>query len=487
MRVAIFLTYFLFNTLFIYAANITDLEKATVSVAQEVGPAVVSISSIVKQRVVIQRGATPFEGYFNSQFGDSHDQFMQRFFEEFFGPRQFEREFQRQGLGSGVIIDKDGYILTNEHVIGGAASIKVKLSDGRDFDAQLKGADRRSDLAIIKIDAKNLPFAKLGDSSKLEIGRFVMAIGNPFGYAIENPEPTVTLGLISALHRYLPALGKRERSYDDFIQTDAAINPGNSGGPLVNLDGEVIGINTAIITTTGGYQGIGFAIPVNSAKKILDKLIKGEKVLYGWLGVNIQDLNDDLRSYFGTDKKEGVIITKVYKDSPAEKSGLREGDLILTFAEQPIKTSSDLVRLVYSCEVDSKIPVKLIREGKEQIISVLIGKQTEDVTGMQELEEEPGVLSEESEMLEFRGMQVEDINNRLQRQFALSVEQGVVIVEIKEDSLAEKSGLKVGDIIIKMENREIKNKKDFVNITSKIKGTCLIKTQRGYFVLKGKN
>jgi len=238
-----------------------------------------------------------------------------------------------------VIIDKDGYILTNEHVVSDATQVKVKLSDGREFDAETKGVDKRIDLAVIKINAKNLPVAKLGDSDELKIGQWVLAIGNPFGFAIENPEPTVTVGVVSALGRYLPVLGRRDRGYDDFIQTDAAINPGNSGGPLVNLKGEVIGINTAIITTSGGYQGLGFAIPINKAKKVIDKLAKGEKISYGWLGVNIQDLNEDLRNYFGIKEKEGVIVLKVYKDSPAEKGGIKEGDLILSFKSQPVKTT----------------------------------------------------------------------------------------------------------------------------------------------------
>ncbi|MBN3040189.1 MAG: trypsin-like peptidase domain-containing protein, partial [Candidatus Omnitrophica bacterium] len=318
-----------------WSQDMYSMEEATVNVAANVGQSVVSISSVVRERVA---------GRFNlgSPFGDYTNDPFQRFLEEFFG-EGFEREYKSIGLGSGVIIDREGYILTNEHVVSRASEIRVKLSDGREFDAEIKGTDPRSDLAVIKIEADNLVAAKLGDSDNLKIGQWVIAIGNPFGFAIDNPEPTVTIGVISALNRNISDPRKRSGGYVDLIQTDAAINPGNSGGPLVNLQGEIVGINTAIISTSGGYEGIGFATPVNQAKRILSKLIKGEKVLYGWLGVNIQDLNDDLRSYFGIKEKEGVIVLKIYKDSPAESSGLKEGDLILSFNNQSVKATRDLI------------------------------------------------------------------------------------------------------------------------------------------------
>jgi serine protease Do len=456
----------LFSINKLYPYELKGLEEDTVKVASSVGKAVVSISTIVKEKV----GG---RFYFGSPFGGFEDDFFRRFFEEFFGELP-EREFKRMGLGSGVIIDKDGYILTNEHVIDGADEIKVTLPDGREFDAEVKGTDKRSDLAVIKIDAHNLPVAKLGDSDDLKIGEWVLAIGNPFGFAIENPEPTVTVGVISALHRYLPALGRRDRSYDDLIQTDAAINPGNSGGPLVNLDGEVIGINTAIITTSGGYQGLGFAIPINKAKKILSKLIKGEKILYGWLGITIQDLNEDLRSYFGVKEKEGVIVVKVFKDSPAQKAGIEEGDLILSFDGKSVRTTRDLVRMVTSTEVGRKVVMRILRDGKEKEIVVKVGKRPEDIER----------LEEEREGTSFRGMEVEDITSFYQRRFHIREKEGVVIINIEDDSPAEKAGLMVGDVILKIEGKRIKNKEDFIAVVSKIKGNCLIKTNRGYFVVK---
>jgi serine protease Do len=380
------------------------------------------------------------------------------------------------GLGSGVIIDKEGYILTNEHVISGASEVKVKLSDGREFDAQVKGTDKRTDLAVIKIKAERLPAAKLGNSANLKIGQWVIAIGNPFGPYIENPEPTVTVGVISALHRYLPALGRRESSYDDLIQTDAAINPGNSGGPLVNLKGEVIGINTAIITTSGGYQGLGFATPIAKAKRILDKLIKGEKVLYGWLGVNIQDLNEDLRNYFEIKEKEGVIILKIYKDSPAEKGGLKEGDLILAFDNKPVRAIRDLIKMVSSLEVGKRVPIKILRSGKIMVLNIKIGKMPQ---GIEEPEDDP-----KDTKVSFRGMKVDDLNSVYKRRFGIKVNSGVVITDIEDGSAADKSKLSVGDLIVKVEKKIIRNKKDFKAATSRAKKSYLLKTNRGYFVLR---
>ena len=451
-----------------YSQNNQNLEKSIVNVASSVGKAVVSISAVVKEKVGGRFGfGSPFEGLEGDYF--------RGFFEDFFG-EGLEREYKRMGLGSGVIIDREGYILTNEHVISGASEVKVKLSDGREFDAQVKGTDKRTDLAVIKIKAKRLPIAKLGNSANLKIGQWVIAIGNPFGPYIENPEPTVTVGVISALHRYLPALGRREASYDDLIQTDAAINPGNSGGPLVNLKGEIIGINTAIITTSGGYQGLGFATPIAKAKRILDKLIKGEKILYGWLGVNIQDLNDDLRNYFEIKEKEGVIVLKVYKNSPAEKGGLKEGDLILAFDNKPVGAIRDLIKMVSSLEVGKRVPIKILRSGKTMVFNIKIGKMPQDV-------EEPEEYPKDTKA-SFRGMKVDDLNPVYKRRFGIKANSGVVITDIEDGSAADKSKLSVGDLIVKVEKKIIRNKKDFKAATSRIKKSCLLKTNRGYFVLR---
>ncbi len=456
----------------LYAQDGGDLRKATIDVADKVGRSVVSISTVVKEKIGKLYFGSPFEGFGEDNF--------RRFFEEFFGESQ-EREFERRGLGSGVIIDKQGYILTNEHVISGASEVKVQLSDGRDFIAEVKGTDKRSDLAVIKIEANGLPVAKLGDSESLVIGEWVVAIGNPFGPYIDNPEPTVTVGVVSALHRFLPPMGARARGLDDLIQTDAAINPGNSGGPLVNLSGEVVGINTAIITTSGGYQGLGFATPINKAKKVLTKLLKGEKILYGWLGVNIQDLNDDLRNYFGIQEREGVIVLKVYKDSPAEEGGLKEGDLILAFNNQSVGSTKDLVRMVASIEVGETVPIKILRSGKEKALKIKIASMPAELEGMEEAGE-----SEEKTGVGFRGMSVEDITPLYKQKFRIDEEKGVVITDIEEGSLADRSEFRVGDVITKVEDTPIENKEDFKSATAKVKRGCLIKTNRGFRVLKSK-
>jgi len=469
MRIILLTGILMFFGLTAHSQDVYDLQKATIKVAASAGKPVVSISSVTREK------AGP--GYPLNEFSDGY---FRKFFEEFFGEFP-EREYKQFGLGSGVIIDKAGYILTNEHVIDGASEIQVKLSDGREFSGHIKGADKRSDLAIIKIDADNLPAAKLGDSENLQIGSWVLAVGNPFGFAIENSEPTVTVGVVSALHRYVPALGRRERSYDDLIQTDAAINPGNSGGPLVNLDGEVIGINTAMITTSGGYQGLGFAIAVNKAKKIINKLIKGEKILYGWLGVSIQDLNEDLQKYFGIKASEGVIIVKIYPDSPAGKSGLKEGDLILNFNGKPVGATRDLIRMVSFCEVGATASLKIMRDGKEKMANILIAKNPDESEAAEEKEDETVIVDKP----EFRGISVSDITPELKRKFSIRETSGVVVSSLSEGSAAEKSGLIPGDVILKVENKEIKNKVDFIAVTSKIKaGPALFKTNRGFFVVK---
>jgi len=442
----------------------SSLESRTIKVAQVVGKAVVSISTETKQRV---------GGYRRAPFNDFGDEFFGRFFEEFFG-RMPEREFKRQGLGSGVIISPEGYILTNEHVVSDADEIKVRLADGREFNAEIKGKDARSDLAVIKIKADNLPVAELGESDDLKIGQWVLAIGNPFAFAIEGAEPTVTVGVISALHRDLPVLGRRDRNYADLIQTDAAINPGNSGGPLVNMKGQVIGINVAIITTTGGYQGLGFAIPANKAKKILKKLIKGEEILYGWLGVSIQDLNEDLKNYFGLKEKEGVIIVKVFKNSPASKAGLREGDLILTFNGKNIRKVKDLVETVSQENPGEKVKVGILRENKHLNIDVTLGKRPQDLES----------LAEEAGEIGFRGLEVEDITPELSSRYRIVEEGGVVVTYVEPDSPADEAGIIPSDVITNVEGERVLNKQEFLEAIGDLKGDCLIKTSRGFFVIK---
>jgi len=442
------------------------MEDAVINVASTTGKAVVSIST---EHVTKIKGG---RSYFGSPFGD--DDFFNRFFNDYLD-RMPDRSFKQSGLGSGVIIDSEGYILTNEHVINGADKITVKLSDGREFKGEAKGKDLRSDLAIIKIEARNLPVANLGDSDNLKIGQWTVAIGNPFGFAMDNPEPTVTVGVISALHRSLGKVISRERDYADLIQTDAAINPGNSGGPLVNLKGEVIGINVAIFSTSGGYQGIGFAIPINSAKKILSELIAGKKILYGWLGITVQDLTDDMAKYFGLPDKNGILVAKAMENSPAQKAGIKEGDVIKKFGNKNITNLKELLSAVAKTQVGSKVKVLLIRDKKELTAEVQIGERPEN------LEEE---ASPSASVENWRGLEVQDLDSLNSRRFRSETKKGVVVVNIEPNSPADKSGMVPGDIIAEINKQPVKNISDYQKITKDLKGDALIITGRGYFLLK---
>jgi len=446
-----------------------DIQDAVVEVAENVGKSVVSISTeYVRKAPKIRRyrfGGSPFE---ESPFDDFFDDFFKDFFGEL--PKQ-----KQMGLGSGVIIDERGYILTNEHVVSGADKITVALSDGRKFKGEVQGSDPRSDLAIIKIKAKNLPVAKLGNSDDIKIGQWVVAIGNPFGFYLHSSEPTVTVGVISALHRSLPRTPRRDRDYSDLLQTDAAINPGNSGGPLVNLNGEVVGINVAIFSTSGGYQGVGFAIPVNVAERIIGKLIEGKKITYGWLGINIQDLNEDLADYFGLTETEGIIVAKVLSGSPAEEGGLKSGDVIIAFDGKSVKNTRELLKIVGGAEAGKKVRIEVMRQGKKKTVEVKIGERPESI------EEDYREASVDSS---WRGMKVSDITPDVKKRFRLRQEEGVVITDIELDTPASETSLRVGDIIDEIATQAIKNLKDFKKITKDLKGKVLIRTKRGYFIIK---
>ncbi|RUM33590.1 MAG: serine protease, partial [Desulfobulbus sp.] len=328
--------------------------KAFSSVVKKAGPAVVYIGvekSITNQRSMGQ-GQDPF-GMFN-------DPFFQRFFgPQFQHPNVRPREFKQKAAGSGFIISSDGMILTNNHVVEDADTIKVRLADEREFTAKVIGTDPQSDVALIKIDGHNLPTLPLGNSDKLEVGEWVIAIGSPFELS-----QTVTVGVVSAKGR--SRLGIND--YENFIQTDAAINPGNSGGPLLNIHGEAVGINTAIFSRSGGYMGIGFAIPVNMAKNIQKQLQKNGKVTRGWLGVVIQNVNADLAQSFNLDKAEGILISEVADDSPAAKSGLKQGDVILSLNGTPLADVTDLRNKIAMTTPESSLDLQIIRHGHKKTI-----------------------------------------------------------------------------------------------------------------------
>ena len=451
-----------------------SLQDAFVKVSKEAGQAVVSISTEHTERYQTR--------YY--PFAQLEDQFFNEFFNDFFmeGP---EREFKRIGLGSGFIIDKEGYILTNEHVVRGADKITVTLPDGREFKGSLTGSDTYSDLAVIKIEPKGeLPFVKLGDSDNVRIGHWAIAIGNPFAFAVKNPEPTVTVGVVSALHRGLPATDKRTREYSDLIQTDAAINPGNSGGPLVNIYGEVIGINVAIFTLSGGSEGIGFAVPVNAANKILNDLKQGKKVLYGWLGVIIQDMDASLASYFSLSDKSGVLISRIVEASPAEKAGLKAGDIIVSLDDEKLKNTQDLIRTLLKKSIGEKVTLGVIREQKVYTAIVEIGERPEEKPIV--AQKNPEQEAPQKPIKSWRGLEISDITAEIAQRFKLKAGSGVIVAAVQPGSPAENAGIRPGDVIYEINRVPIKGIREYLASINKTSGDVLIGTYRGYVVLKEK-
>ena len=449
------------------------MEDAVINVASAVGKAVVSISTERTEKI---GGARRF--YFRSPFGASpfgEEAPFRKYFEDFFGELP-DREYKQKGLGSGVIIDSRGYILTNQHVIEGADKITVTLPDGRNLKGVIKGQDARSDLAVIQIEAHNLPVATLGDSDNLKIGQWVVAIGNPFAFAIQNPEPTVTAGVISALHRSLGRTLSRERDYNDLIQTDAAINPGNSGGPLVNLKGEIVGINVAIFSTSGGYQGVGFAVPINNAKNIISKLIEGKKITYGWFGVTVQDLTEELAKYFGLPDKNGALVVSVLENSPAQKAGIKESDIIKQFDNKAINNVRELLNAVGKAEVGRKVKVVVIREKKEMVLGVEVGERPEN---LEEVQAKPAG--------KWRGLEVEELTPEVAGQFGAEVKNGVVVVNVEPGSPADEAGIVAGDIIVEINKQTVRNISDYTKITKTVKADALVKLTRGYALIKKGN
>ncbi len=408
-------------------------------------PAVVNINTT---KVVERRGRN--FNFHGSPFpNDQFDEFFNRFFGQ-----QPQRKFKQRSLGSGFIISKDGYILTNNHVVEDADEVKVTLSDERTYDAKVIGTDDRTDLAILKIAVDHdLPIVPLGDSNKLEVGDWVIAIGNPFGL-----ERTVTAGIVSARGRVIGS-----GPYDDFIQTDASINPGNSGGPLFNLQGEVVGINAAIVA---GGQGIGFAIPVNMAKDLLPQLKTG-KVSRGWLGVQIQKVTPELAESFDLDSEKGALIADVVKDSPADKAGLETGDIILSFNGQEVNSMRELPRLVAAVSPETKVKMKVLRRGKVKKLKVVIAKlKGEEKADASRLEEGD---------LDSLGMAVHQITPEFAGQHRLPRDSGVVINRVDPDGLAAEGGLHPGDIVLQVNNNDIETVKDFRQAVKKAEKNKLIR------------
>jgi serine protease Do len=410
-----------------------SLGQAFVEVAKKVQPSVVNITT--EKTITLGPRDRFGEDFFRgSPFED--------FFKGFgFGPREKGKEFrhkQRSG-GSGVIVNKEGYILTNNHVVEETDKVKVRLNDGREFVATVKGQDSRTDLAVLHIKAKDLPVAALGDSDKLEVGEWAIAIGSPFGL-----EHTVTVGVISAKGR----TGLGTGTYEDFIQTDASINPGNSGGPLINIDGEVIGVNAMIIQPG---TGIGFAIPINMAKQILSDLIQQGKVVRPWLGISAQDLTSEMMEHFKVEEKEGVLIGQVYPGTGAEKAGLATGDIIKSVDDKAIKNVAGLIKEIQKKKVDQKVKLNIIRDGKGTTVNVTL-------TAMPDKPE----VQKEKEAEESLGAKIQEFTPSLAARYQISgVNHGVVVIGVEDGSPADEMGLQEGDVILEVNRKRIEKIKDF--------------------------
>lgn len=398
--------------------------KAFRSVAKQVSPAVVYIQ--VEKEVEQSSGM-------GNPFGDHplSDEFFRRFFGQPNQKNAPQKQQKRQsvGQGSGFIISADGYIMTNNHVVGDADRVTVRLLDGREFVAKTIGTDPPTDVALIKIEAdEKLPFLKLGDSDQMEVGDWVLAFGNPFGLS-----HSLTAGIVSAKGR--SGIGLTD--YENFIQTDAAINPGNSGGPLVNLDSEVIGMNTAIFSRSGGYMGIGFAIPVNMVKNIREQLVEHGSVTRGRLGVYIQDITQELADSFDLQQTEGILVAQVIEDSPAEKAGLKQGDVILRLNGDKVDKTAKFRNTVALTRPGSEITLTVLRDGQKKKVKVTIGSLETDEKGH----------PVSADKLPKLGMSLQKLTEELAGQFGYEGAKGVLVTAVEVGSIADRAGIKRGDLI----------------------------------------
>jgi serine protease Do len=419
-----------------------SLSSALSDVAEVAWPSIVNISTT--STVSMQE----------NQFGDLfNDPLLRKFFGDQFdgqggGGQGPKKKFKSSSLGSGVIVSENGYILTSNHVVKGAEDIKVTLFDKRELKGKIVGTDPRTDLAVIKIDAKDLPIAKIGESAKLKAGDVVLAIGAPFGL-----NQSITMGIVSAVGRSNVGIADLE----DFIQTDAAINPGNSGGALVNTYGEVVGVNTAIFSTSGGYMGIGFAVPSDMAKVVMESIIKQGKVIRGWLGVSIQDLTPELAKSLGIKHQNGALVADVVKDSPAAKAGLRRGDVVTEFNGKPVENATMLRNLVSSAAPGKTADVKFVRDGKEQTVTVTLT----------EFKEKKAVKKMQYNNV-LKGITVQEVNASIRDRLDLpAAATGVVVTEVAPDSPVQ-GALQPNDVILEVNRKEIMGLNDYDQVVSKI-------------------
>ncbi len=445
-------------------ASARDISTAPASFAdlvEKLKPAVVNISTTKIVRSGGKGQGAPFgDDFFERFFGG--DDFFRKFFNE--APRQY----RQRSLGSGFIITRDGYILTNNHVVERADKIRVRLSSGKEYDARIIGKDAKTDLALIKITpAGNLPVVEFGDSDKLRVGDWVIAIGNPFGL-----EQTITAGIVSAKGRVIGA-----GPYDNFIQTDASINPGNSGGPLFSMDGKVVGINTAIVAQG---QGIGFAIPINMAKEILPDLKTKGKVTRGWLGVSVQDITEDMAQSLKMKEMEGALVAEVVPGDPADKAGIKTGDVIVELDGKKIRDTHELLRVVATIPVGRKVDVKVLRDGKAYVIPVVVTERKETT----QLAEKSGGAGG------YFGMTVREITPEVAQNLGLSEKKGVVVVRVKPGSPADEAGVRPRDVIVQVNKVKISSIKDYKREMSRkdVRNKALLLVKRGktnlYIALK---
>jgi serine protease Do len=400
--------------------------NAIVLAAKRVGPAVVSIS-VTQTRVV---SISPF-----------NDEFFRDFFRDFFPEQKYRQEVK--SLGSGVLISSDGYVLTNEHVIANATKIQLTMSSGQQYDARIIASDRTIDLALLKIDARDLPYAELGESDDLMIGEWVIALGNPFGFMLEDTRPTVTVGVVSALGRSIKSTYE-DRVYKNMIQTDAAINPGNSGGPLINIVGRIVGINTFIFTSGGGSEGIGFARPVGVVKKFIEEAKKYGMVRIPWIGIYVQNVDDGLSPATRVKDDRGLLVSTVEVNSSAHQAGIRGGDRIIAVDRNGVATMHDWQRMTAEVFVGDTLDLAILRSGDSLDLAVLIKEYQDDEAGSA-----------------CQGIRVANITADLARRFGLGYHNGIVVVRVDRGTLGEKLGMMPGDVILKVGGRRIYSREDF--------------------------
>ncbi|RMH16084.1 MAG: DegQ family serine endoprotease [Gammaproteobacteria bacterium] len=431
--------------LLVDSANASSLPDFTDLVKQET-PAVVNISTTQK---VHQAHSRFPHGIPNLPGNPPFDDFFRRFFDD--DKEGDGEDYETESLGSGFIISDDGYILTNYHVVNEANEIIVRLNDHSEVDAEIVGSDKRSDIALLKVDKKNLPFVRIGNPKDLEVGEWVLAIGSPFGF-----DHSVTAGIVSAKRRTLP-----NENYVPFIQTDVAINPGNSGGPLFNMKGEVVGVNSQIYSRTGGYMGLSFSVPIDMAMDVVRQLRENGKVTRGWLGVLIQSVTRDLAESFGMDRPIGALVAKVFPDSPSERAGIKTGDIIVEFNHHEVTSSSNLPPLVGITPVDEEVPVRIIRDGKSRMIKVRLG----------ELPEEEELAQKESDSHQGRtrllGLTVEELTSETRNAMDAPDLKGVVVKEVKSGP-GKDAGIMPGDVIVRIGPDEVKDISSFRSLVKKL-------------------